>query len=308
MVDSFVSKFDYRENTQIDGAMLSRNDVREPVSPALCLLGVDVEDWFHAENVQGICCREQWPGCESRIEANVDRVLALLEQAGVQATFFVLGLIAERYPKSVVTKIAQAGHEVASHGYDHRMLTTLKPIELREDLYRSKAILEDTIGKPVLGYRAPSFSITSGAVNTLGELGYVYDSSWNPVRASSRYGQLDSVNFERAGLILKAGSTFEIPMSKFSVLGLGLPMSGGGYFRLYPYVFFRFCLRFVLRSTGVFNFYLHPWELDTGFPKVRGLRWDLYFRHYVNLRRTEARLRQLLCDVSFRPLRDALPR
>jgi polysaccharide deacetylase family protein (PEP-CTERM system associated) len=207
----------------------------------------------------------------------------------------------------VVRKIARGGHELGSHGYAHRLLYSLSDEVFRADARRSKSLIEDVSGQAVLGYRAPSFSIRASVLPILGELGYVYDSSLNPVRISSRYGKLEWPAPTTVGPILRFDGLYEIPMSRHRVLGLFIPLSGGGYFRLCPYSLWRRGVKAILASTRFYNFYLHPWEIDRDVPRLQGLRFDLRFRHYHNLHKTEARLGRLLRDVSFVPLCWALP-
>jgi polysaccharide deacetylase family protein (PEP-CTERM system associated) len=273
----------------------------------MATLGIDVEDWYHAENLQGICPRTVWPQCESRVERNVDRLLTILEETGTTATFFILGEVAKRFPSTVVRKIAKGGHELGSHGYSHRPLYSLSDEVFRADAQRSKSLIEDVSGQAVLGYRAPNFSIRASVLPILGELGYVYDSSLNPVRISSRYGKLEWHTPVAVGHILRFDSIYEIHMSRHRVLGLSVPLSGGGYFRLCPYFIWRCGVKAILASRRFYNFYLHPWEIDRDVPRFKGLRFDLRFRHYHNLHKTEARLRWLLRDISFVPLCRALP-
>jgi polysaccharide deacetylase family protein (PEP-CTERM system associated) len=271
-------------------------------------LGIDVEDWYHAENVQPACPRSMWHRCESRVEASVGRLLDILEEAGTKATFFVLGCLAERYPQTLIERIAGAGHELASHGYNHHLLSSLSDAEFREDAYRSKALLEDIAGRAVWGYRAPSFSIHLRALDILSELGYVYDSSLNPVWASSRYGKVCDSRLEKSGALYRVGDLYEVPMSRFELLGVvPVPFSGGGYFRLFPWPLWKMGVRRILREHGFYNFYLHPWEIDPGFPKVREIGFLSRFRHHVNLEKTEGRFRSLLREVRFRPVSEALP-
>lgn len=273
----------------------------------LATLGIDVEDWYHAENLQGVYPRAAWPQCESRIERNVDRLLTILQEAGTKATFFILGEVARRFPETVVRRIAEQGHELGSHSYSHRLLCSLSDEVFREDAYRSKSLIEDISGQAVLGYRAPNFSIRPSALPILVELGYVYDSSLNPVRISSRYGKLEWRDSVAVGPIRRFGSLYEIPLSRHRVLGLPVPLSGGGYFRLCPYRLWRGGVKAILASRGFYNFYLHPWEIDRDVPQSKGLRFDLRFRHYYNLHKTKRRLEWLLRDISFVPLCRALP-
>jgi polysaccharide deacetylase family protein (PEP-CTERM system associated) len=269
-------------------------------------LSFDVEDWFHVENLRPAVPRETWSRQRLRVERNVDRLLELMEETGgIRATFFVLGWVAERCP-GLVRRIARAGHEVASHGYGHELVPTLTPSELRRDVDASRAVLEDLAEQPVRGYRAPSFSITDWAVPILVEAGFEYDSSSFPASGHPRYGRLAAVGSGESVIELEPGF-HEIGLSCLFVGPLGIPWSGGGYFRVLPYPLFRAGVRRVLDSRP-FVFYLHPWEIDPGQPRVRGIPPLARFRHYAGLGRCEGKLRGLLADLPWRPLSELLPR
>jgi polysaccharide deacetylase family protein (PEP-CTERM system associated) len=265
-------------------------------------LSFDVEDWFQVENLKSAIPRESWDGCELRVEANTNRILRMLRDSGVRATFFILGWVAERCP-DLVRAIAQEGHEVASHGYGHGLVYDMSVESFREDLLRSKRILEDIIRKPVIGYRAPSFSITPEtlwALDVLKDAGFKYDSSVFPVSFHDRYGfaGCDTRPFAWPnGLV-------EIPLAVYEVGRFRWPAAGGGYFRLFPYGYFRRVFAKLNGRNEPFTFYLHPWEFDPGQPRVR-VPWFYRFRHYVNLGKTEGRLRRLLKDFRFSTIPDA---
>jgi polysaccharide deacetylase family protein (PEP-CTERM system associated) len=270
-------------------------------------LTVDVEDWFQVAALAGSVSRDDWPRLESRVERNTERLLAMFEQTEVRATFFVLGWIAERYP-SLVRTIAAAGHEIASHGYSHRLIYDQTPADFREETRRGKAILEDQVQQPVLGYRAASYSITKAslwALDEIAEAGFTWDSSIFPVH-HDRYG---IAGFERWPHRLETPSGFdliEFPLTTWRIGGIDLPIAGGGYFRLYPYWLTRRGLRSVNRRDGKpFVFYLHPWEVDPGQPRVKAPALSR-FRHYNNLGRCADRLERLLQDFSFAPAGEVL--
>src|SRR5882762_2166519 len=265
-------------------------------------LSFDVEDWFQVENLRTAIARDQWDTLELRVETNTRKILALLREADARATFFVLGWVAERCP-DLVREIDREGHEVASHGYGHGLVYDMTPAEFREDLLRSKKILEDIVKKPVTGYRAPSFSITPRnlwALEILKETGFDYDSSVFPVSMHDRYG------FSGCSTrpFLWPNGMVEIPLSVYRIGRLSLPAAGGGYFRLFPYEYFRRIFTRLNRRDEVVTFYMHPWELDPGQPRVR-VPWFYRFRHYVNLSAAEARLRRLLRDFRFTTLSEA---
>jgi polysaccharide deacetylase family protein (PEP-CTERM system associated) len=255
-------------------------------------MSVDVEDWFQVENLKPVVSRSSWDSRESRVERNTMRILELLEQQGARATFFVLGWVAERQP-GLIRQIAAAGHEVASHGYGHDLLYTLSPSEFRADVERCRRLLEDQTGQRIRGYRAPSFSITDWAVSILQDLGFEYDSSVFPTVAHDRYGRLSGVDGGRPIVELRPGF-FEVCISCLPIGSHGVPWGGGGYFRMIPYLPWRFGVRQILASGSPYVFYIHPWEIDPGQPRVPGLGRVNRFRHYVNLDRCEERFRSLL--------------
>jgi polysaccharide deacetylase family protein (PEP-CTERM system associated) len=262
-------------------------------------MSIDVEDYFHVSAFDGLVPRHAWDRMESRVEANTERLLEIFSEYGVRSTFFVLGWVGERRP-NLVSAIAKAGHEIASHGYAHRLIYDQTPSAFREDVRRAKAILEAACGRPVLGYRAPSYSITTRslwALDVLVEEGYQYDSSIFPIR-HDRYGIPVSArrpyHIHREG-----GSLVEVPGSTTRMGPLNLPVAGGGYFRLLPYWWTKWGIDRVNRLEGrPAVFYLHPWEIDPAQPRLQAGRLSR-FRHYRNLEHTEARLRQLLTDFRF---------
>lgn len=258
---------------------------------------IDVEDYFQVQAFAGVVARDRWDEFERRVEANTDRLLAAFAAAGVHGTFFTLGWVADRHP-GLVRRIVAAGHELASHGYWHGRADEQTPEFFREDVRRAKRTLEDAGGMPVAGYRAPTFSIgarNAWAFEVLQDEGYRYSSSVYPVR-HDLYGSPDAPRFPHHPTP-GAASLWEIPMTTVRALGRNLPVSGGGYFRLLPYSVFRMGLRRFARAerqSGLF--YLHPWEVDPGQPRISGLKRTSRFRHYVNLHATEARLARLLRD------------
>jgi polysaccharide deacetylase family protein (PEP-CTERM system associated) len=263
-------------------------------------LTIDVEDYFQVAALAPSVARDSWQTREYRVEANVDRLLALFAERGVRATFFVLGWVAERSPE-LVRRIASAGHEVASHGYSHDLIYNQSPEVFREETIRSKRHLEDLLGRRIRGYRAASFSITSRslwALDTLIDLGFEYDSSVFPIR-HDRYG-LPDVNPAPALLTAPSGrSLVEFPMSVAQWGRFRLPVSGGGYFRIFPYQLTRLGLKRINETHGrPFVFYLHPWEIDPQQPRISASRLS-QFRHYTNLDVCEARLGRLLQDFRF---------
>ncbi len=270
-------------------------------------LTVDVEDYFHVSAFAGSISRDQWDSHSLRVEKNTGRLLELFDQHEVKATFFVLGWLAERVP-GLVREIAAQGHEVACHGYSHRLVYDQKPEEFREETLRSKAMLENTIQAPVRGYRAASFSITEvsrWALDIIAEADFLYDSSIFPVR-HGRYGIPDAP-VHPFRLQTPAGhSLAEFPLSTVRIFGYRLPMAGGGYFRLYPYSLTKAGLKWINASGDKpFIFYLHPWEIDQDQPRISA-SWLSRFRHYNNLDKCESRLRQLMKDFQFTTAWDVL--
>lgn len=276
-------------------------------SSILNAFSVDVEDYFQVAALAPAIPRDSWPRRESRVERNTQVLLDLLAERGIRGTFFVLGWIAERHP-GLVKRIAAAGHEVASHGFSHQLIYTQSPGEFREETARSKRLLEDLIGAAVVGYRAASFSITGRslwALDTLIDLGFRYDSSIFPIR-HDRYG-IPGASPEPGTITAPSGRALaEFPMSAASFLGLNVPVSGGGYFRLLPLGVTLRGLAQINRAHGrPFTFYLHPWEVDPGQPRVR-VGWLSRFRHYTNLERCEPRLKRLLSEFRFGTMREVL--
>jgi polysaccharide deacetylase family protein (PEP-CTERM system associated) len=270
-------------------------------------LTIDVEDYFHVSVFDGVVSRSQWDRLESRVCGNTDRVLDLLAEHGVRGTFFVLGWVAERHP-ALVTRIVAAGHEVASHGYGHRLVYDQTPTAFREDVRRAKALLEQASGVQVNGYRAPSYSIVPRslwALDVLIEEGHTYDASIFPIR-HDRYGIPVSARHPYV-IDRPQGRLVEVPASTAEIAGTNLPIAGGGYFRLLPYGWTRWGIRRVNDTERLpVIFYLHPWEIDPDQPRLHaGLISRV--RHYRNLDQTEPRLRQLLKDFSWGSLRSILP-
>ena len=256
-------------------------------------LTIDVEDYFQVSALAPYIARAEWDSRECRVERNVERILSLLDEKSTQATFFTLGWIAERYPH-LVRRMADAGHEVASHGYGHQRASDLDEKALFADVDAAKKLLEDLSGQPVKGYRAPSFSIGAKnpwAFDCLERAGYRYSSSVYPIR-HDHYGMPDAPRFahRRSGLL-------EIPPTTVRCCGRNWPASGGGYFRLLPYALSRCLLERVNRRDGQpALFYFHPWEIDHEQPRIPGIDLKTRFRHYLNLHRMEGRIHRLLGD------------
>jgi polysaccharide deacetylase family protein (PEP-CTERM system associated) len=257
-------------------------------------LSIDVEDYFQVSAFAPYVQRSSWDTMECRVERNVEQILTLLADCGARATFFTLGWIGERYPR-LVRRIVEAGHELASHGFDHLRASEQGPDAFLADIRLAKAILEDVGGFEVRGYRAPSFSIGPSnrwSFDAIAEAGYRYSSSIYPIR-HDHYGVPDAPRFVhevRPGLL-------ELPIATTRMLRFNLPAGGGGYFRLLPYGVSRWWIRRInARDRQPAVFYFHPWELDAEQPRVPGVGAKARFRHYLNLRRMAPRLARLLRD------------
>jgi len=271
-------------------------------------ISFDVEDWFQVENMKDVIDPGDWGGCDLRVADSTRKVLNILDEYRTRATFFILGWVAERCP-DLVREIGGRGHEIASHGYGHELIYRQTPGSFRRDIEKSLEILQGITKEEVRGYRAPSFSLTpesAWAADVLKDFGFFYDSSVFPTSLHNRYGFNGVSRFPYRfpnGLI-------ELPLSTVRLCGVNLPVAGGGYFRLMPYALFRqLCGKLNGEGKQTF-FYLHPWELDPGQPRV-AIKGNYRFRHYVNLRKTEKRLRKLLSDFRFAPfgeLAQDLPR
>jgi polysaccharide deacetylase family protein (PEP-CTERM system associated) len=291
------------------------------------LFTVDVEDWFQVENFKPWIPFSSWDSFELRVERNVQRLLDLLDDAPrpsasftgpagrtsstsgqspicqaasqkLRATFFVLGWVARRLPQ-LMREIQARGHEVASHGDNHGLPTQMRPEDFRKDLVDSRKRLEDIIGGPVTGFRAPSFNINDHVLSIIAEAGFGYDASYNSFDLHGRYGRISLRAAEKIGGSYRiADRFFEVPISNLRAGGRVLPWGGGAYFRLLPLFLFKAGVRQILASEGVYVFYLHPWEIDPGQPRVGRARFQLKFRHYTNLRKTDFRLEKLLADFS----------
>lgn len=259
----------------------------------------DVEDYFQVSAFAPYIDRASWPSRECRVEANMDRILALFDRHGVRATFFTLGWIAERYP-NVVKRIVAGGHELASHGYGHLRASDQTRAEFANDIRSAKALLEDIGGQEVLGYRAPSFSIGRDnlwALDELLEAGYRYSSSIYPV-VHDHYGMPEAPRF--AFYPNGTDGLLEVPITTVNMMGRNLPAGGGGYFRLLPYALSRWMMAKVNQDDRQpALFYFHPWEIDTQQPRPEGVGAKSRFRHYVNIGRMEARIEALARDFAW---------
>jgi polysaccharide deacetylase family protein (PEP-CTERM system associated) len=276
------------------------NNVREFfMSPApINYFSIDVEDYFQVAAFEKVILPASWDGYASRVERNTSKIIDLLDTHRVKGTFFIVGWTAERYP-DMVKEIAARGHEIGCHSYLHQKIYNLTPAVFREDTKRAKGILEEITGRSVIGYRAPTYSITKKslwALDILQELGFRWDSSIFPVRHDN-YGIPDAPRFAYK---LADHDLTEYPISTAQFFGRRVPIAGGGYFRIFPYWFTKMALlKINLQERKPFIFYLHPWEIDPGQPQIHNAGWKSRFRHYRNLDKTEERLNRLLRDFQF---------
>jgi polysaccharide deacetylase family protein (PEP-CTERM system associated) len=269
---------------------------------------VDVEDYFQVSAFEPYIDRSTWPDYEQRVVHNTQAVLELLGRFAVRATFYILGWVAERHPR-LVREIAEAGHEVGCHSYWHRLVYELQPEDFRADLRRARQAIQDAAGVPVMTYRAPSFSVTAAslwALDILAEEGFRSDSSVFPIY-HDRYG-IPGARRTVHELTTPRGSLWEFPPSVVRLAGINLPVSGGGYFRLYPVALSRHLLRRINKEAEPFVFYIHPWELDPGQPRLKFGSPTTRLRHYLNLERTQARLERLLAEFRFEPISSVIER
>jgi polysaccharide deacetylase family protein (PEP-CTERM system associated) len=260
---------------------------------------VDVEDFFQVSAFEKIIDKETWNNIPCRVERNTERILELFDNFGVKATFFTLGWIAERYP-NLIQKIVDNGHELASHGYEHIRVINQTPNQFSADVIKTKNLLEDISGKVIKGYRAASYSIGEKNLWALEELlkaGYIYSSSIYPVK-HDLYGMPNAPRF--AFRPFGDNSILEIPITTLKLFNKKFPIGGGGFFRLYPYRFTRWAFRCVNNGDNQSAvFYFHPWEIDPEQPKQKCIPVKTRIRHYLNLKKTESRLKRLLQDFSW---------
>jgi polysaccharide deacetylase family protein (PEP-CTERM system associated) len=259
-------------------------------------ISVDVEDYYQVEAFSNVINRETWEDYPSRVARNNEKILALFDELGVKGTFFILGCVAEKDPE-IVRKICAQGHEVACHGYSHQMILKQDRKTFTEETLKAKKLLEDISGEKVVGYRAATYSITKQnlwALEVLMDAGFEYDSSIFPIK-HDRYG-IPNFSREPCEITFENKSIKEFPISTIRMFGMNFPVAGGGYFRLYPYMLSKWGLAKVNSGGLPFVFYLHPWEVDPGQPKIDGISAMTRFRHYVNIEKTEFKLRQLLKD------------
>lgn len=271
-------------------------------------LSVDVEDWFQVGAFEDVIARGEWDAIKTRVVDNVERILDLFAEAEVKATFFTLGWVAQRHP-AIIRRIADCGHEVASHGYDHARVFNFSPLEFAQDIRKARLILEDCSGQPVTGYRAPSFSIderTPWAFEELAEHGYAYSSSVAPI-VHDHYGWPDAPRF--AFFPLEDSELIEIPVTTAVLGGRRMAAGGGGFFRVLPYAFSRWAIRQVNRlEERPAVFYFHPWEIDPKQPRVSDAPMRSRLRHYTGLEKMAGKLSDLVHEFHWGRMDDLAER
>jgi polysaccharide deacetylase family protein (PEP-CTERM system associated) len=270
------------------------------------LLSIDVEDWFQVENLKDAIERKSWEYCASRVERNINLILQLLNETNSKATFFVLGWIAQRFPGLIKT-IYSEGHEIACHGYNHELVYKMDRKQFKSDVGRAKGVLQDITGDNIIGYRAPSFSITDWAFDVLIENGFKYDSSLFPTIAHGRYGKLKNYKIPDSPIFEIKNNFYQVMLSSLDVGNMKIPWAGGFYFRFTPYKIFNWGIKKILKNKGAYLFYIHPWEFDPEQPRIKNIKLNYQFRHYTNLRYTEIKFKKLLSDFDFIPVKNALP-
>ncbi len=258
-----------------------------------CLLTFDIEEWFQVENLRNAIPKSDWDFQHSSVVNNTIKILNILKINDIKATFFVLGLVVEKNPE-IVKMISQDGHEVASHGYGHDLTYNLDETQLFDDIKKSKEILEQLIGNKVVTYRAPNFSVNERLVKVLYNLGFKYDSSYNPFQLNSRYGKLENPEKTHNSIFKLKDDFFEIPLSTLKIHNQNIPMAGGAYFRIIPFFIFKQLAKMKLEKDGVYNFYLHPWEFEPEQPRIKKIKLNYRLRHYTGLKRTEIKFEKLI--------------
>lgn len=264
------------------------------------LLTFDVEDWFQVENFKEYIPFSTWNYFELRVEKNTLKILDLLDSFSFKpkATFFILGWIAEKLPE-LVLQIHQRGHEIASHGNDHHLCRNLTESDLITDLKTSKDCLETIINSRVYGFRAPSFALDDRILQVIAQAGYLYDSSYNSFSAHGRYGTIDLSHALKKNAGYRLNECFyELPISNLKIRNTVIPLGGGGYFRLFPFPLFKLGMASVFKNDNAFVFYAHPWEFDPSQPRVEQASRGFKFRHYINLHKTENKLKALISSFS----------
>ena len=258
-----------------------------------CLITIDVEEWFQVENLRSAFPKSTWKDQKSSVLKNTKNILNVLDKFNIKATFFILGLVAEKNP-DIVTLISQDGHEIASHGTDHDLTYNLDENQLFDDISKSKEQIENLIGNKVQGYRAPNFSVDNKLINILRKLDFLYDSSYNPFQLNSRYGKIDLNSPSDNGIYNLENNFYEVPLSTLRMFNQHIPMAGGAYFRIFPLPLFKKLVKAKLKKDNLYHFYLHPWEFEPEQPRIRNIKLNYKLRHYTGLKKTEAKFEKLI--------------
>ena len=256
------------------------------------MLTIDVEDWFWSENLSSYVKRDEWKNQQIRIEENIHKILKMLDDYSVKATFFCLGWITNKIPK-LISEISDIGHEIASHGYHHKLIYHQKPDEFKLDVMKSKNQLETITGKKVLGYRAPTFSITDWSLDILLELGFEYDSSLVLTNVHDRYGKIENNNANPGDIFEIQPGLTEFSLPCIQIFKQSIPIGGGGYFRLLPFWAYHFAFKKLFKHKD-FVFYFHPWEIDENQPRIYQISYLSRFRQYVGLSSNDLKLRKFI--------------
>ncbi len=263
------------------------------MSDKYCLFTFDVEEWFQVENFKSVIKRGDWENKQSSVQENTRKILDILKEHQIESTFFILGWIAEMFPK-LIEDIKACGHEIASHGYKHDLVSTLDDQVIYDDVKKSRSILENIIGEKIIGYRAPSFSVTNNLINILSDLGFSYDSSYNPFQLNDRYGSITVPDKKTSHIYQLENGLYEVPASTIGLHRYEFPISGGAYFRLLPFTLFKSLVRYKIRQDNIYCFYLHPWELEPEQPRVTNIPLNYRLRHYTGLAKTTNKLNKLI--------------
>jgi polysaccharide deacetylase family protein (PEP-CTERM system associated) len=258
-----------------------------------CAFTFDVEEWFQVENLRNAINKEDWTKFKSTVTKNTQRILDILVEYDLKVTFFILGWVAEK-KSNLVRAIYNQGHEIASHGSGHDLTYSLSDQQLQRDIQNSKSFLEDITGTEVTGYRAPNFSVDERLIMILQNLGFRYDSSYNPFKLNKRYGSIHLPEQSGKNIYKLSDSFYEIPLSTVSSFGKHIPMAGGAYFRLFPGIVFNSMVKYKILKDGFYNFYLHPWEFEPDQPRVKNIPLNYKIRHYTGLEKTGKKLKNLI--------------
>jgi polysaccharide deacetylase family protein (PEP-CTERM system associated) len=262
------------------------------------LLTIDVEDWFQVENFSGYIIRSDWDNMELRINKNIDLILELLNRCNTKATFFVLGWIAERLPE-LIKKISNEGHEIACHGFNHSLTYKLKNEYLENDILTSKKLLESITGTEIVGYRAPSFTISESLLEVLAKLNFHYDSSLFYSHINKNYGRMEDIKTPPKNMFRIRTNLYEFPMSSYTLIGFNIPWSGGFMFRAVPFFMYKKGIEMISKQSDYFLFYIHPWEFDLNQPRVNKASISQKFKHYYNIKNTLTKFERLLNSKNF---------